>query len=96
MDSQTYRFRVGSVACLAVADGTSVYDDPGERLFANAPASERGAAFLAHGLPTPWPEWINTYVPLLIDTGAQRVLVDPGIGPVVSTAGRPRANCAPT
>jgi glyoxylase-like metal-dependent hydrolase (beta-lactamase superfamily II) len=94
MDSQTYRFRVGSFACLAVADGTRVYDDPGELLFANAPASERAAAFLAHGLPTPWPEWINTYVPLLIDTGAQRVLVDTGIGPVVPTAGRLRANLA--
>ena len=53
MDPQTYRFSVGAVACLAVADGTNVYDDPGEVLFANAPTSERAAALRAHGLPTP-------------------------------------------
>src|SRR5262245_14333528 len=94
MDSQTYRFRVGSFACLAVADGIRVYDDAGELLFANAPEAERSAALLAHGLPTPWSEWINTYVPLLIDTGAHRVLVDTGVGPVVPTAGRLRANLA--
>jgi hypothetical protein len=70
MDSPTYHFRVGSLVCLAVADGTNVYDDPGEVLFANAPASERAAALRAYSLPTPWSEWINTYVPLLIDTGA--------------------------
>jgi glyoxylase-like metal-dependent hydrolase (beta-lactamase superfamily II) len=92
MDSQTYRFRVGSFACLAVADGTNVYHDPGDVFFANASQEERDAALCAHGLPTPWPEWINTYVPLLIDTGLQRVLVDTGIGPVVPTAGLLRAN----
>jgi glyoxylase-like metal-dependent hydrolase (beta-lactamase superfamily II) len=75
-------------------DRAGVYDDPGELLFANAPASERAATLLALGLPTPWPERINTYVPLLMDTGAQRVLVDTGIGPLVPTAGRLRANLA--
>jgi glyoxylase-like metal-dependent hydrolase (beta-lactamase superfamily II) len=90
VDSQAYRFQVGTFACLAIADGTNVYDDPGDVLFANAPEAERNVALRTYGLPTPWPEWINTYVPLVIDTGAQRVLVDTGFGPVVPTTGRLR------
>ena len=89
---QCFRFFVGSVTCLAVADGTDLYDDPGELLFANASAAERAAALRAHGLPSPWLAWRNTYAPLVIDTGAEPILIDTGTGAAVPTAGRLLAN----
>lgn len=89
---QCFRFFVGSVTCLAVADGTDLYDDPGELLFANASEAERAAALRAHGLPSPWLEWRNTYAPLVVDTGAQPILIDTGTGAAVPTAGRLLAN----
>jgi glyoxylase-like metal-dependent hydrolase (beta-lactamase superfamily II) len=85
MNSETYRFKVGTFDCLiAVSDGTFTY--PAPMLFANAP-EER----LLQELPaySPSPAQVTTpYTCLLVDTGGHRVLVDTGAGAMAPSTGR--------
>jgi glyoxylase-like metal-dependent hydrolase (beta-lactamase superfamily II) len=73
---QSYRFRLGAFECLAVADG--VHDYPLKNFFANAALAEVEAALRERGHPV---DVIRTpYTYLVVETGAQRVLVDTGTG----------------
>jgi hypothetical protein len=89
MNSDWYRFTVGTFACFAVSVGTHVYTDPAPLLFANAPATQLEQALLTNNIqPAQWGEWTNTYTCLLIVTGTHHVLVDTGAGSLAPTAGR--------
>lgn len=72
----SYRYRVGSIDCIAVADGTFLYTS--EMLFANAPIGSAEQALRERGLD---PKAIPVdYIALLIQSEAHRVLVDTGLG----------------
>jgi len=86
--SETYRFGVGALSCLAVSDGS--FDYPPAALFANAPQDSVRAELDRAGVPS---AMVTTpYTFLLVDTGAHRVLVDLGAGPLSPTTGRLSAN----
>ena len=76
MNNGNYHFRLGTFDCLAVLDG--YHDYPLKNFFANAPLAEVEGALREKGHPV---DVIRTpYTYLLVETGAQRVLVDTGLG----------------
>jgi glyoxylase-like metal-dependent hydrolase (beta-lactamase superfamily II) len=97
MDARHYRFTVGDFECLAVSDGALVSEPPeapGPILFANAPPADLDAALQESGVETPWTYWTEEMNCLLVDTGAQRVLVDAGAGGLDPATGRLIENLA--
>jgi glyoxylase-like metal-dependent hydrolase (beta-lactamase superfamily II) len=85
MGAASYRFTVGDIECIAVADGTVQYT--ADDLFVNAPKDKAEQVVREHELR---PEEIPlSYTALVINTGRQRVLVDTGLGAGVAPgAGR--------
>jgi len=77
MNTNIYRFKVGTFECIAASDGVFGYPDYG--LFVNAP-KERLAETLRQYNIHPG-EIMLSYTCLLINTGKQQVLVDTGEGP---------------
>lgn len=78
----SYRFRVGSIDCIAVLDGTFPYTS--EMLFANAPMQAAEQALRERGLdPGAIP---LDYIALLVQSEGHRVLVDTGMGSGVTPA----------
>jgi glyoxylase-like metal-dependent hydrolase (beta-lactamase superfamily II) len=74
MPQDTYRFSIGKFECVAVNDGTYYYT--AAQYFPNAPADALAPALAAHGLD---PARIaSPYTCLVVDTGANLVLVDTG------------------
>jgi glyoxylase-like metal-dependent hydrolase (beta-lactamase superfamily II) len=83
MNNRSYRFKLGAFECLAAIDG--YHDYPLKSFFASAPLAEVEAALRERGhlvdvIRTPY-----TY--LLVETGAQRVLVDTGAGGLIPGTG---------
>ncbi len=81
----SHRFQIGSIECIALADGTFLYT--AGMLFANAPKETAEQALRDQGTD---PKAIAlAYTGLLIRTGRNSVLVDTGMGVgVAPTAGR--------
>jgi glyoxylase-like metal-dependent hydrolase (beta-lactamase superfamily II) len=73
--STSYRFEVGKLECIAVADGSNDYE--AGLLFANAPEKELRRALGKHGLGT---ELDIPYTCLAVKVNAEWVLVDTGAG----------------
>ena len=94
MQTEIYRFRVGTFECMAVSDGTLTYTPPmfpppSTFLFANAPKEPLDQMLRQHNLqPGQWAEWISPYICLVIDTGKHRVLVDTGAGGLGPNTGK--------
>jgi glyoxylase-like metal-dependent hydrolase (beta-lactamase superfamily II) len=86
MVTSSYRFKIGSLACAVVSDGSHTYRDPAPLLFANAPPACLAQALRKHGLdPEGWKEWVSPYPALLIRTDRHLVLVDTGAGSGTTT-----------
>lgn len=84
MDAQPHEFQLGSFKCFAIQDGEM--SGTANLLFANADQDALNDALQIHQLdpnhlPTCW-------IPLLIDTGNQVLLVDTGIGSEVPSGGQ--------
>lgn len=100
MDSEVYRFNVGTFECMAVSDGTHVYapptfPPPATFLFANAPQQRLEQVLREHDLaPEQWTEWVSPYICLLVDTGQHLVLVDTGADGLSPTTGHLLQNLA--
>ncbi len=93
MSTNNYRFRIGEFLCMIVNDGTVVYPNPMENLFANVSPDALAPAFRAHNLdPATWTGHVSPYPSLFIDTGEHRVLVDMGAGKMAPTTGNLLAN----
>ena len=81
---QSYRFQVGDLNCVSLADGSNDY--PLKNYFANVPIEQIEQALRQHGLPV---DYITTpYTYLYVDTGEHRVLVDMGAGDLASSTGK--------
>jgi glyoxylase-like metal-dependent hydrolase (beta-lactamase superfamily II) len=84
MSSQTYRFKVGDLQCIAISDGTLTYSPPTFPpppifLFANAPREPLRQVLHRYNLhPDHWKEWVSPYICLVIKAGKHCVLIDTG------------------
>lgn len=79
MNSGVYPFKIGSIECAVVSDGSaSLVPKTAEILFMNAPAAERDQALRAHGIEgLDIPYRVNC---LYVRTAEHQVLVDTGFG----------------
>ena len=84
MKTETYHFNVGSFQCIAVSDGTHIYEPPtfpppSIFLFSNAPKEELEITLRKYNIqPESWDKWISPYILLMVDTGKHKVLVETG------------------
>jgi glyoxylase-like metal-dependent hydrolase (beta-lactamase superfamily II) len=78
MNAESHRFTVGSFTCTVVTDGAFPYQPPG--FAANVPPARVAEELDAHGRPTD--VIVTPYSCLVVETGAHRVLVDTGMGPL--------------
>lgn len=94
MNTEIYRFKLGTFECMAVSDGTFTYTPPNfpppaTFLFANAPKERLEQVLREHNLPLEqWVEWISPYICLLVNTGKHLVLVDTGAGGLGQNTGK--------
>ncbi len=94
METDIYRFEVGTIQCIAVSDGTLTYapptfPPPAMFLFANAPREQLEQALRQHGIPAEqWLEWVSPYICLVVNTGEHLVLVDTGADGLAPSTGR--------
>ncbi len=95
MDASIYRFKLGKFDCTVVNDGTYSYPQPGKLFFENVPPDRLAAALAEHDIDLDtWDVYVSPYPSLVIETGEHRVLVDTGMGSLVPTTGKLRANLA--
>jgi glyoxylase-like metal-dependent hydrolase (beta-lactamase superfamily II) len=76
MSVESFRFKVGTIECIAVSDGTFAYLP--EAFVANAPVEQFQEELRSRSLPAH--EVISPYTCLYINTGRNRLLVDTGAG----------------
>jgi glyoxylase-like metal-dependent hydrolase (beta-lactamase superfamily II) len=76
MSAASYRFKVGTIDCIAVSDGTFTY--PSGAFIANEPVERFDQELEKHNLLPH--EVLTPYTCLFINTGAHRLLVDTGAG----------------
>jgi glyoxylase-like metal-dependent hydrolase (beta-lactamase superfamily II) len=94
MNTEIYRFKLGTFECMAVSDGTFTYTPPNfpppaTFLFANAPKERLEQVLREHNLQLEqWVEWISPYICLLVNTGKHLVLVDTGAGGLGPNTGK--------
>ena len=94
MNTEIYRFKVGTFECITVSDGTLTYTPPmfpppATFLFTNAPKELLDQVLREHNLqPEQWVEWISPYICVVIDTGKHRVLMDTGAGGLGPNTGK--------
>ena len=94
MNTEIYRFKVGTFECMAVSDGTLTYappifPPPATFLFANAPKERLEQALRVHNIrPEQWVAWVSPYICMVINTGEHRVLVDTGADGLGPNTGR--------
>lgn len=94
MSSHTYHFKVGSIDCVALSDGTFAYGPPifpppGNFLFVNAPRNRLARRLEEYGVDLEqWETWTSAYTCLLVNTGEHRVLIDSGAGALGAETGR--------
>lgn len=94
MDTESYRFKIGTFECMAISDGIFTYTPPtfpppATFLFANAPRDSLEQALREYNLhPDKWIEWISPYICLVINTRTHQVLVDTGAGNLGPNTGK--------
>src|ERR1700752_1318024 len=76
MRAESYRFKVGTIECIAVSDGTFTY--AADAFVANAPIERCEEELRNRGLPPH--EVLSPYTCLFVNTGTNQLLVDTGAG----------------
>ena len=76
MSAESYRFKVGTIECIAVSDGTFTY--AADAFVANAPIERFEEELRNRGLPPH--EVLSPYTCLFVNTGTNQLLVDTGAG----------------
>ena len=85
MNTEIYRFKVGTFECRAVSDGTHAYPYV-PAWFVNAPNERLEQVLREHNLDPE--QYVSPYSCLVINAGQHRVLVDTGAGTMAPTAGK--------
>lgn len=80
MDNENFHFTVGALNCISLQDSVGLGGEAAS-FFANAPADERDHECRRHGVTG---QVTLALACLLVDTGAQLILVDTGAGPSAS------------
>jgi glyoxylase-like metal-dependent hydrolase (beta-lactamase superfamily II) len=94
MEETRYDFQVGEIACTSISDGQMVYGPPmlpppTQLLFPSAPKDRLNVVLADLNVdPEQWPEWVNPYTCLLVNTGDHRVLVETGAGGLAPETGK--------
>jgi glyoxylase-like metal-dependent hydrolase (beta-lactamase superfamily II) len=81
-----HQFKLGSFTFTVVRDGLSIIEKPWETFGANQQPETVQKMLSDNFLPTD--RFVNTYTPVIIDTGSDLIIVDTGFG----APGRPRGN----
>jgi glyoxylase-like metal-dependent hydrolase (beta-lactamase superfamily II) len=85
MNTEIYRFKVGTFKCIVVIDGTHAYPYA-PAWFINAPKERLEQVLREHNLDPE--QYVSPYPSLVINTGQHRVLVDTGAGSMEPTTGK--------
>ena len=85
MNTEIYRFKVGTFECRAVSDGTHAYPYV-PAWFVNAPNERLKQVLREHNLDPE--QYVSPYSCLVINAGQHRVLVDTGAGAMAPTTGK--------
>jgi glyoxylase-like metal-dependent hydrolase (beta-lactamase superfamily II) len=84
MNIENYQFRLGSLMCTVICDGTyryapPVFPPPADFLFSTAAKDQIELAFQKHIFKREERSiWISSYNCLLVDSGERRILIDTG------------------
>lgn len=73
-----HQFKLGGFKVLVIKDGARPSDKPGETFGTNQPPEAVGALLEQNFLPTG--QFVNSFSPVLIDTGSDVILFDTGLG----------------
>ena len=84
MDTEYYRFQLGSFECVSLYDGFHDYEL--EQMFTNVPRPDVEIALQAHGFSSKAVTTPFTF--LYVNTGKHRILVDIGAGDLLPTTGK--------
>jgi glyoxylase-like metal-dependent hydrolase (beta-lactamase superfamily II) len=79
------QFKLGALKFTVIKDGASVIEKPWETFGVNQKPETVQALLAENFLPTD--RFVNTYSPVIIDTGSQVVLVDTGFGAAMREKG---------
>jgi glyoxylase-like metal-dependent hydrolase (beta-lactamase superfamily II) len=89
MNTMVYPFRIGTIECTIVSDGTFVYPQPSQLFFDEVPLPGLNAALTAHDIdPATSESYPSPYPSLLIKSGDRLILVDTGAGAIAPTTGQ--------
>lgn len=80
-----HQFKLGGFKVLVIKDGARPADNPGQTFGTNQPADAVGALLEKNFLPTD--QFVNSYSPVLVDTGSDVILFDTGLGEAARAQG---------
>lgn len=78
MPPETHRFNVGKFEVVVVKDGARPSENPQETFGTNQPPETVGALLEANFLPSD--KFVNSFAPVLVNTGSDVILFDTGLG----------------
>lgn len=85
MPPETHRFKVGGFEVLVIKDGARASGKPQETFGTNQTPEAVGELLAANFLPTD--TFVNSFAPVLVNTGSDVVLFDTGLGPAARAQG---------
>ena len=94
MNTEVYRFNVGDFECMAISDGTFLYEPPlipppATFLFANAPKGVLDQVLRENGIQAEqWLAFKDPFICVMVNTGRHKVLVDTGADGITPNTGR--------
>lgn len=78
MPPETHRFKLGSFEVVVVKDGARASDKPQETFGTNQPPEAVAELLQANFLPAE--NFVNSFAPVLVNTGSEVILFDTGLG----------------
>ncbi len=85
MPPETHRFKVGGFEVVVIKDGSRASDKPQETFGTNQTPEAVGELLAANFLPQD--KFVNSFAPVLVNTGSDVVLFDTGLGPAARAQG---------
>ncbi|NML74725.1 MBL fold metallo-hydrolase [Rhizobium sp. S-51] len=78
MPPETHRFKLGAFEVVVVKDGARPSEKPGETFGTDQPPEAVGELLEANFLPAD--KFVNSFAPVLVNTGSEVILFDTGLG----------------